>query len=356
MTENDQTKDRLGMIERRIVRLQSRILILSFLFTDVAEQMDMREKEVLALIAGAPAAAALVADAALAARRRIDLAGMVGALAYDALRAPMEHLDPVFGDLWNDPHEAEALTALGRLLEGSGGGGERRSYQAPVSFRILPRMLGRARAALARAAEVAERSLKAVTDNPIYLPPDGTHADGRVLSNGGYHNPMAAPALDGLAAAWADLTQIMERLSVALTDERQSGFSHLYEDAAGNQRYLGTLGFAHTGWSEEARHHARPTFLPGSEAGGFSANDVSTVTPSAWDRERRAGACLSAASAVTALIASEILARRGAEPPPALAGFLDGVRAAYPVSGPVKGFREPLDDLHRRFDDGVFEA
>lgn len=31
MAENEQTKDRLGMIERRIVRLQSRILILSFL-------------------------------------------------------------------------------------------------------------------------------------------------------------------------------------------------------------------------------------------------------------------------------------------------------------------------------------
>ena len=31
MAENDPTKDRLGMIERRIVRLQSRILILSFL-------------------------------------------------------------------------------------------------------------------------------------------------------------------------------------------------------------------------------------------------------------------------------------------------------------------------------------
>ena len=50
--------------------------------------------------------------------------------------------------------------------------------------------------------EVAEISLKAVSDNPVFIPPDPRNPAGRMLSNGGYHNGKAYPALDNLAAAW----------------------------------------------------------------------------------------------------------------------------------------------------------
>jgi histidine ammonia-lyase len=44
-------------------------------------------------------------------------------------------------------------------------------------------------------------SLSAVTDSPVYLPPDRQRPLGAVYSNGGYHNAQAAPAIDGLAFA-----------------------------------------------------------------------------------------------------------------------------------------------------------
>ena len=60
-------------------------------------------------------------------------------------------------------------------------------------------MLGQAHRACAAAEHAASVSLASVSDNPVYLPPDEHNVEARVLSNGGYHNGMAYPALDDLA-------------------------------------------------------------------------------------------------------------------------------------------------------------
>src|SRR4029077_2062874 len=161
------------------------------------------------LINGPPCGAALIADAALAAAGRLDLAAKVFALSIEAFRAPLEHYDPALDSLWNDEHEAAALRGLRRYLAGDGDG--RRNYQAPVSYRILPRVLGQAHRAADRAGQIAMHSLASVTDNPVYLPPDVAYPRGRCLSTGGYHNAAASPALDNLAAIWADLCLLCDR-------------------------------------------------------------------------------------------------------------------------------------------------
>ena len=56
--------------------------------------------------------------------------------------------------LWGDEYEAAALRGLREFLVGAGGG--RRNYQAPVSYRIVPRILGHAHRALAAAERAAE--------------------------------------------------------------------------------------------------------------------------------------------------------------------------------------------------------
>ena len=64
-----------------------------------------------------------------------------------------------------------------------GHGAERRPYQAPVSYRIVPRMLGQARRAASLAAEVAAESLQAVTDNPVWVDDaDEDHPFGRFVT------------------------------------------------------------------------------------------------------------------------------------------------------------------------------
>ena len=130
------------------------ILSLSHLFGALAQSAPVAEKDVISLINGSPAASALVADAALAAGARLPLAVEIFALAAEAFNTPLTHFDPALGELWNMPHDAWALAQLNAAL-GAGHGGARRPYQAPVSFRILPRMLGQARRGQLLAAEVA---------------------------------------------------------------------------------------------------------------------------------------------------------------------------------------------------------
>ena len=185
------------------------ILALGHLFGDLAERMELEPREKMALINGSPCAAALVADAALAGQGRVALAERVLALSAEAIRAPLDAFSPELGALWGDEHETRALESLTALL--AGGAGERQAHQAPVSHRVLPRVLGRLREAQAHAERTAAGALASVTDNPVFLPPSAARPLGAVVSNGGYHNDRAHPALDGLAHAWADVAQLAQR-------------------------------------------------------------------------------------------------------------------------------------------------
>jgi histidine ammonia-lyase len=93
------------------------ILALYPLFADLSRAFDLQVKERGSLINGSPCAAALVADAALASRRRLQLVLQTFALSIEAFRAPLEHYDAALELLWGDPDEAAAvLQALRALL------------------------------------------------------------------------------------------------------------------------------------------------------------------------------------------------------------------------------------------------
>jgi histidine ammonia-lyase len=220
-----------------------------------------------------------------------------------------------------------------------GGAAERRAYQAPVSYRILPRVLGQARRAVAAAAAVAEISLPAVSDNPAYLLPDARHPNGRVFSNGGYHNAKAYPALDDLAAVCADLCAIADRHVSKLCDSR---YSLLPDQLRVGDGYVGILGFVQVGYAEQARRAAQRTFLPGSEDGGFGQNDVSPPTFPAWRAQEEAGQCLEACLAIVSAIASQAFYVTERAAPPALAPLLAAIREDFP---PVTGARTYVDEL-----------
>ena len=308
------------------------ILALGHLFHDLGVRVGLEEKESLALVNGSPCAAAFVGDAALAARGRLELAHAAFALSVEAFGAPLEAYSAELAELWGDEHEAAALRALGALLEGSVG--ERRAYQAPVSYRILPRVVGQAHRALAEAGRAAEISLRSVTDNPVYVPPDDDHPLGRVWSTGGYHNAQAPPALDGLAAAWADLAALAESQMEKLL---------LDDDTPENARHLIMV---EVGWAEEARHASQRTLLP---RGGLGQNDVGSPSFLAWGKELAAGAALDATLAVLCATASQALWARGDEPAPPLAGFLAEVRAHFPPAAEVQSYGAGLGRLAEAF-------
>jgi histidine ammonia-lyase len=298
----------------------------------------------MALINGSPCAAALVADVALAIHRRIALAEEVFALVLETCGAPDEHFAPELAELWGDEHEAAALSSLRTLLDGSAR--VRQRHQASVSVRILPRVLGAIRRAHAAAEGVARTSLSAVTDNPVYLPPSNDRPLGDVFSNGGYHNAQAAPAIDGVAFAQADLCQLAQRLT-----------DYLFQNPA-TARLLATdewtvkpLHMTQNGWAEEARAAATPTLL---SLGGFGQNDVPVLNFLAWRKATVIGRCLDASLAVLAALASQALYVDGHAPPPNLRALTSQIRRRFP---PVDQLRALGDDCRRltdEFDRRVF--
>jgi len=315
------------------------ILALGHLFAPLLEPGDLGEKEGLALINGSPCAAALIADAALAARPRLALAYEVFALSAEAFRAPLDAYDPALDALWGDDHETRALRRLRGLLgmdpvdpvEGvaaSIGTDGRRPYQAPVSYRILPRVLGQAERALAAAEHAATVSLRSVSDNPVYLPPaadapDPVYPDGRVLSTGGYHNAIAPAALHDLTVCWTELCQLAERHVEHLTFT----LSPPAIRADGGELLLHLLLMVATGYAEEARAAAQPVLLPRA---GPGQNDVTAPSFLAWSRHQTAAAGLEATLAIVAAAASHWLGRNHQIPPPRLTRLAAETRAHFP--------------------------
>jgi histidine ammonia-lyase len=335
------------------------ILALYPLFAALTASLDLEVKERGSLINGSPCAAALVADAALAARRRVAMAHKVFALSIEAFRAPLEHYDAALDGLWGDAHEAAALQGLRQFLVGAGDG--RRNYQAPVSYRIVPRVLGHAHRALANAEQAATVSLASISDNPVYIPPDAAHPLGRCISTGGYHNAMATPALDDLAAIWADLCLLCDRHASKLLNGKVSLLPDLlmtgrhWADSDGHGN-VGYVPMAITGYLEQAKLAAQRTFIPGTESAGAGQDDVATTAFFAWTKEATAGRCLDAAMAMLAMIASQALHVTERVAPPALQAFVADIRKIVPPVDADRMLGPELAKLAEWFTGQVFEV
>lgn len=344
--------ERLPQVPSEGASSAGEILGLAHLFSPLAEKFELGEKDSLCLVNGAPCAAALVADVFIAAQARQQLATRVFALSADAIKAPLEAYDEVLEDLWGDDCDAAVLAALRALLKG--GGRERRSYQTPVSFRALPRVLGQAERAAKQAGDVAATLLRAITDNPLIVPGDDAHPHGRVISNGGFHAAAAAPALDALAAAWSDLALVCDRQVNRLLDAQVS----LLPDylMSSNGAYIGCLGFVSADYAEQARHAAQRTALPGSDGGGFGQNDLALPTFAAWRKAEQTGRCLDANLAILAAVASQAFYVTQRRPAPPLEPFLTQIRRMF---APLETPRAPGPDvgaLAAHFTRGVYAS
>jgi histidine ammonia-lyase len=326
------------------------ILSLSHVFAEVIRPETLAEKDMNALLNGSPAAAALVADAALAASRRLQLALEVFALAADAFNAPYGHFAEELEGYWNNPHDAWALAGL-RDHIGSGDGKARRPYQAPVSIRILPRVLGEAHRAASAAEEIARQSLMAVTDNPVVIPRGEQRGADPVISTGGYHNMQAAAAMDALTAAYANLAVLAGRIAAKLQD----GAISLLPPFLGLEQglsYLGCLPMAIVGYEEEMRMLAQPSLLPGSESGGFGQDDVASPVFLAWSKVDRAGELLEQVLATMAPVAMRAFTATSRPVPGKLIDLAARVSSLYPDrNGPEKfsaGIARLSDDFRER--------
>lgn len=320
------------------------ILALGHLFRSLSERFPLEPKEPMALVNGSPCSAALLADVVLSTRNRLELAEQVFALAAEAIRVPLEHFAADLEALWGDPHDTAALRRLRELL--AGGAVERRPYQAPVSFRIIPRVLGQVRRALAAAEAAADISLCAVTDNPVYVPPDDSRSLGMVMSTGGFHNAMASPTIDSINFAFADLCQLAEHETERLVE---SGSELALAEQEPN---IVMLYMVQAGWAEEARMAAQPTLLP---LGGVGPTDTPTPTFFAWRKAQEVGSCLDAALAVLAVVSSFTLHVGERRASPGLAPILEEIHCHFPPEAARGPIGRNLQALSAAFSRRVFE-
>ncbi len=279
--------------------------------------------EGMALINGSPVAAAVLADGVLLAVDRLPRIERVIALAAVAAGLPDMHVDAQLGVLWGDPHQARALARFRELLDGGRWG--RRAYQAPVSFRSAPRVLGGTLRTLHHAREAATIALRAASNNPVYVGPDLRPPLGAVLSNGGYHDPLVAPTLDALAHAWADLAQLVTAQLNRLTDPPDGVAAHEAEPRTS------LFPMTASGWAEQARAAARPNLVGLGRSG---QTDTSTPDVLAWRGAVDAGVALDVLLGLLAVTATHLVAHRGDVLPPALRGLGAAVLERFPVDTP----------------------
>lgn len=194
------------------------------------EPVTLAAKEGLALINGTQASAAVGALALADARRLVDAADVVCALALDAQAGTDAAFDPAVHAA--RPHPGQGLSArrMAVLLADSA---VRRSHhdcgkvQDAYSLRCSPQVHGAARDALEHAWKVLEIELNSATDNPMVFP------DGRVISGGNFHGAPIAAVFDYLAAALTDLASISERRLARLVDTSLSGLPRFLTPSAG---------------------------------------------------------------------------------------------------------------------------
>jgi histidine ammonia-lyase len=328
------------------------ILALGWLFGDVPEELELGVKEGMALINGAPCAPALLADAVLCAQHTLAVAVDALCLAVAAYGVSPAIFDERLEALWGDPFQAAALQAIRAAIEGavppSGSGTH---PQPPVSFRILPRVLGNANRLVAAARDAAQIALPAVSDNPAFLfgagsgDGDGDGDLGDVVSNGGFHNGAAPACVDGLAFALADLAQLaqhqLQRLQTS--PEAMPGLDSLA---------LGTLQMVGAGYVEEARSAVVPSLLP---LPGFGHNDVPAPSFHAWNRFDRVRGFVVGSMTCLAAMAAQSFARTGREAPAALAEFMAGVLEVCPPVVERRSVGAELGRLASRFEGGIPE-
>ncbi len=205
------------------------------------EPLALEAKEGLALINGTQAMTALVALAALGARRLVRLADLIGALATDAIRGTDTAFDERIHALRPHPGQIASAANLRRLLSGSEIRESHRHdddrVQDAYSFRCMPQVHGAVRDVLADVERKLAIEMNAVTDNPlVFESSDGT---AEVLSGGNFHGEPMAFAADALAVAVAELGSLSERRIEKLTDPRFSGLpAFLVEDSGLNSGFM----------------------------------------------------------------------------------------------------------------------
>lgn len=171
------------------------------------EPIRLRSKEGLALLNGTQFMSTYASDAVSKARRLWENWNMIAVLSLEAYDGRKEPFNANVNEIRRQKGQIETAQIFRGLLEGSELANRVKAHvQDPYSFRCIPQVHGASKDAIDYCAEIVEREINAVTDNPTIFPEDD-----EVVSAGNFHGQPLALIMDFLAIAMAEMGSISER-------------------------------------------------------------------------------------------------------------------------------------------------
>lgn len=132
---------------------------------------------------------------------------LIGALSLEAYDGRLNPFQSNVNEIRNQHGQIETAKTFYSTLAGSEMIARHKEHvQDPYSFRCIPQVHGASKDTIDHCANIVEREINAVTDNPTVF-----YAEDDVVSAGNFHGQPLALAMDFLAIAMAEMGSISER-------------------------------------------------------------------------------------------------------------------------------------------------
>ena len=199
--------------------------------------IELSAKEGLALINGTQIMTSMAALLCHDARLLAKTADIALAMTGEALNAITKAFDPKVHLVRGHKGQIESAENMARLLEDSklSARVQPGKVQDAYSLRCAPQVHGASRDAIDYVYAAVEREINAVTDNPVVFSDEDD-----VISAGNFHGQPMALAMDFLAIAMAELSNISERRTERLVNPQLSAGlpAFLTEDGGVNSGFM----------------------------------------------------------------------------------------------------------------------
>ena len=244
------------------------------------EPLVLDAKEGLSLVNGTPCVTGLAALALARAARLLDWTDVVAAMSFENLRGQLVAFDAESLALRISP----GLSLVGERMRGaladSGilAAAIGRRTQDPLSMRTIPHVHGAARDVFTVTAEVVNRELASITDNPIVA---GTPEAPRVYSQAHAVGASIALAMDSLATAIAQVAAMAERRLDRLVNPLVSGLPAFLAEPGGTCSGFMIAQYTAASLVAQNRRLAMPASLDGGITSGLQEDHLCHATPAA---------------------------------------------------------------------------
>tara|TARA_R110002072_G_scaffold5555_2_gene35614 strand:+ start:3286 stop:4767 length:1482 start_codon:yes stop_codon:yes gene_type:complete len=178
-----------------------------FLQESDLQVIELRSKEGLALLNGTQFMSSYASYAVFAGYKLWSQFNLIGGLSLEAYDGRLNPFQANVNEIRQQKGQIEVAEKMRSIFKGSEMiAREKEHVQDPYSFRCIPQVHGASKDAIDYCAQIVEREINAVTDNPTVFVDEND-----VVSAGNFHGQPLAISMDFLAIALAELGSISER-------------------------------------------------------------------------------------------------------------------------------------------------